>query len=284
MKILYRQHKRSDAPLAPSTAFDHFGIEKCYLKHILSERDDAGIMKKQHSHTGFELHLLECGTQVYDTEDGRFEVRAGTFLLIPPNQKHSIAQTEHPVCKYGLTFEWNSHNASLKNLPQSCVCETIPPQVLENLGFILVESKLSVGSSKLLIGNRVLESLFLLLRAVGAVEPKEQEVPSGEDERVEMAKQYIRDNLHTQLQVSDVASYCYVSTKQLTRLFYKVEGIAPSVYLKQEKVRYIESLLSDTTLSIKEISEGTGFQNEYYFNTFFKKYYGMPPGQYRKMF
>lgn len=279
MKILYRQAKRGNLP----SAFEHLGIEKCYLKHILSERDDAGIMKKQHSHTGFELHLLERGTQVYDTADGRFEVRAGTFLLIPPNQKHSIAQTEHPVCKYGLTFEWKAHGTVLKNLPQVCVCKPIPPQVREALGFILAESGLSVGSSKLLVGNRVLESLFLLLRAAGATEPKEPQAEGGEDERVEMAKQYMRDNLHTQIQVGDVASYCYVSTKQLTRLFYKAEGISPSVYLRQAKIRYIESLLADTSLSIKEISERTGFANEYYFNTFFKKYYGMPPGQYRKM-
>ena len=284
MKILYRQRKRGEAPLSQDAAFECFGIEKCYLKYILSQHDDTGTMKKRHSHTGFELHLLQSGTQVYDTEDGRFTVSAGSFLLIPPNQKHVIAHTEHPVCKHSLTFEWNAHNPSLKHLPQTCVCQEIPAQVLESFCFILAESKLSAGSSNLLIGNRVLECLLLLLRAAGATEPKEQQIPTGEDERVEMARQYIRDNQHTQLQVSDVASYCYVSTKQLTRLFYKVEGISPAAYLKQEKIRYIESLLADTSLSIKEISERTGFQNEYYFNTFFKKYYGMPPGQYRKMF
>jgi AraC-like DNA-binding protein len=38
------------------------------------------------------------------------------------------------------------------------------------------------------------------------------------------------------------------------------------------------------TSSIKDISEIMHFNNEYYFNAFFKKYSGMPPGEYRKMF
>lgn len=45
----------------------------------------------------------------------------------------------------------------------------------------------------------------------------------------------------------------------------------------------IESLLADASLSLKQVSMMMNFDNEYYFNAFFKKYSGMPPGEYRKM-
>ena len=43
------------------------------------------------------------------------------------------------------------------------------------------------------------------------------------------------------------------------------------------------AVMNESELSLKEISERLNFANEYYFNTFFKKYSGMTPGEYRKM-
>ena len=45
----------------------------------------------------------------------------------------------------------------------------------------------------------------------------------------------------------------------------------------------MERLISDMTLTLKEISDRMNFNNEYYFNAFFKKHIGMPPGTYKKM-
>ena len=60
------------------------------------------------------------------------------------------------------------------------------------------------------------------------------------------------------------------------------EGIAPGEFIKNQRIRLMEKMLSDETLSLSEISEKMHFSSEYYFNTFFKKYAGMPPGEYRK--
>ena len=155
--------------------------------------------------------------------------------------------------------------------------------MLRTIQYILSEYELSLSTSEFLIGNRVLESILLLFRSVGTAETKLQPPIGMVDARIDLAKQFIRDNIQSPLQVSEVAAYCYVSPKQLTRLFYASEKISPAIYIKKEKIRYIESLLADPTLSLREISDRMCFANEYSFNAFFKKYYGMTPGQYRKM-
>ena len=98
-----------------------------------------------------------------------------------------------------------------------------------------------------------------------------------------MAKQYIEDNVELNPSVSDVAEYCHLSAKQLTRIFNGFEGISPGEYIIRARVSRIEALLSDRSLSLRQIGEIMSFNNEYYFNAFFKKYSGMPPGEYRKM-
>ena len=83
--------------------------------------------------------------------------------------------------------------------------------------------------------------------------------------------------------VTDVSKYCYLSAKQLTRIFQRFEGISPGEYVINKRIKRIEKLLADQNLTLKQIGSMMNFANEYYFNTFFKKYSGMPPGEYRKM-
>jgi AraC-like DNA-binding protein len=104
-----------------------------------------------------------------------------------------------------------------------------------------------------------------------------------QERAAELAKQYIEDNISHAPDVREVADYCGISTKQLTRLFKKFEDTSPGEYIIGKRVKHIEKLLADPSLSLKQISIIMNFENEYYFNTFFKKHSGMPPGEYRKM-
>lgn len=102
------------------------------------------------------------------------------------------------------------------------------------------------------------------------------------DYRIYMAKQYIADNIDLSPNVDDVASYCYLSSKQLTRLFHKYENTTPAAYIRKLKTARIESLLA-SDMSLKSISEKLNFSDEFHFNSFFKTNSGMSPGEFRKM-
>ena len=103
------------------------------------------------------------------------------------------------------------------------------------------------------------------------------------DERVELAILFIKDNVETPLQVGEVASYCYISEKQLNRLFMADMEISVADYIRRVRMQKIEELLTETNISLSQISERFGFPTVHGFNVFFKKYNGMPPGEYRKM-
>lgn len=281
MKILYTQPSNTDG-VETHLSFEQYGIENCYLKLISAHRENSDITKKRHSHTSYEIHIVEEGCQTYDTDDRTYKVSKGQFLLIPPNLKHKIISTEYPIKKFALEFKLNiTSPLSFENY--FCVYDDTPAYILESMQRIVAEYKTSLTSSELLIANRVFESALLLLRLANAKESAKLPAEWA-DMRISFAKQYIKDNIESPLLVSDIAAYCYVSEKQLTRLFKKYEDISPAMYIKKEKIKHIEMLLTDDTLSLKEISDRMCFPNEYYFNVFFKKYYGMPPGQYRKMF
>ena len=105
---------------------------------------------------------------------------------------------------------------------------------------------------------------------------------NNEDARLTMAKQYIKDNIETNLKLTEVAAYCYIGTKQLTRLFRQYENTTPAMYIQKERINKIIELMN-TPLSLSEISEKMNFSSEYHFNSFFKKMESQPPGEYRRM-
>ena len=276
MKVIYRQSPEA-------TLFDSIGIRNCYLKELTLEKDMKNISKKGHYHTFFEVHLILKGHQHYHMSGKEYKVNGGNLIIIPPRLKHRITETDSNTHKISVTFAlcdescFSSFSASVNK----CITARIPQRINDNLKYILEESKSKLMFGEMLIQNRIIETVMLLLRLCGFNEEDKESKTNGEDVRLSMAKQYIKDNIELNPKLPDVASYCYLSTKQLTRLFKACENTTPALYIQNQKFRRIENLLCESDLSLKEISEKMNFSSEYHFNSFFKKIAGTPPGEYR---
>ena len=288
MKILFRQKSKDQENFQGISPFSACGIKNCYFKSIEQSLPDGSSTKKRHSHTGYEFHIIIDGKQYYETCDGDFSVGRGYFLAIPKGRAHRLVSAEYPIKKYAFTFSLESADKCIFNGvdEEECICLPIPERLLSNIRAVAEYSTDASFSSSVVIENCIFESVILLLRAIGIKEKYDTVsgiIEKSEDGRVELAKQYISDNIEMPLSVSEVAAYCYISEKHLTRLFYFSERLSPASYMRRERIKYIEELLRKPNLSLGEISRRMGFPNESGFNAFFKKYNGMPPGEYRKM-
>lgn len=270
MKIIYKQ--RNDLP----GSLDRFGISNCYLKRIQLSRDRSVITKRSHQHTDFEMHIIREGCQQYAVSGNTYRVEKGHFLLIAPKVTHQALDAAENTGKIAVTFQLPFDDSF------DCFFGAVTPRMEENLSFIADEAMLKMDISDTLIENTLLEILVGVLRMAGRRE-KTRSDRQEENPVITFAKQYILDNIDRAPGVTDVAAYCYLSNKQLTRLFVSAEGISPGEYILQQRVHRIESLLREGNLSLKEISRQMHFGSEHYLNAFFKKYAGMPPGEYRKM-
>lgn len=284
MKILYRQS--SDAKREIS-GFSLCGINNCYFKSIKQNLGDCYSAKKRHSHNGFEFHIMFSGGQIYESDGGRYALEGGNILAVPKGVPHALVSNTYPMMKYAFTFSLRDGIFEAGKMDE-CFLFPIPDRVMSNI--LAADSLRGEGILKdILIENIVFETVCLLLREIG-IAPEATPLPDKDtaddgsiDERVELAVQFIRDNVYSPLRVGEVAAYCYISEKQLNRLFVDDLGISVSDFIRRERLLCIESLLSGTRLSLTQISDRFGFPTEHGFNVFFKKYNGMPPGEYRKM-
>lgn len=275
MKILYKQPSEAREPFLSA------GIERCYCKHLCIERDTKRITTKSHHHTETEIHIMENGHQTYIVDGQTYTVGEGQYLLIPPTFSHCILSSAPHTTKFSITF--HASDPWLSGSLCRCRVGTVNDRMRDTIRLIVSESARRRRLSDALIGGWVFECIAHLLRDSGIEERVAPTHEEADDPRYLMAIQFINDNIEQAPTVSDVAQYCHLSDKQLSRLFAAANDLTVAQYIRAQRIRRIERMLADERLTIREISEQMSFSDEHYFNAFFKKYAGMTPGKYRRM-
>lgn len=262
------------------TILSSLQIRNCYLKHLCAKVDSKTTFRKKHHHTGFEIHFVNKGHQKYIIDKKEYTVSDGSILIIPPTVKHYVADTQFYESKFSITFNQNPQSP-FTHWNKVVFCKG-DERIFNNLNNALKEMKISSAFSRQITANCIYEVLILLLRTSGFKDKRDFDETVFEDDRLIFAKKYIEDNIESNITVSDVAAYCSLGAKQLTRLFKVSEGITPLSYIQRQRIRRIEALLL-SGMRLKEVSERMNFSSEYHFNSFYKKYAGLSPGVYQKM-
>lgn len=88
----------------------------------------------------------------------------------------------------------------------------------------------------------------------------------------------------SELTVSSLACMCHISESCFRRTFKEHFGISPKEYIQKSKIQKAKELLQNSSLSINEISNLTGFNDTSYFTKAFKNECGISPTKYRAEF
>lgn len=98
-------------------------------------------------------------------------------------------------------------------------------------------------------------------------------------EIIDMVKKYINEHYDEDITLEQIAEYVSFSKYYLSRIFKEVEGINYKKYLIKVRMEKAKEMLEEGE-SIKVIAFSVGYSNRNYFSSSFKKYTGIPPGQY----
>ena len=92
---------------------------------------------------------------------------------------------------------------------------------------------------------------------------------------------FLKDNLHQDISVEEMAKKMNLSRTHFTALFSKGMNISPKRWMKEMRLKTAIELLFNGEKSIKEVAALCGFRDENYFCRQFKKRYGLSPGKYK---
>lgn len=98
---------------------------------------------------------------------------------------------------------------------------------------------------------------------------------------VKRAIVYLGEHATTSVSRWQLADAVNVSEDYLTRIFRKEIGLSPWDYLNRHRIYLATNLLKQSTLTINEVANQTGFQDQAYFCRVFRKIKGMAPTKIR---
>ena len=93
---------------------------------------------------------------------------------------------------------------------------------------------------------------------------------------------YMKDNIHKNLKIKDIAVEFRCSASNIYKLFRKDLESAPLDFFIHLKIEKAHRYLLQTNMKVKEISRKLGYDDPYYFSRIFTKHSGISPAKFRK--
>ena len=199
-----------------------------------------------------------------------YKVSSGFFVLCSnANLKYRFSK-RHPAKVFELSF--------------SKIPDTLPLGVYRCADKTAVENALSEITEEFIVQNKYSEKkLSLLSQNLFITLSRSIEKETDRDKVLKTLVKDIHQNfLQDKIYIESYAEKLDISKDRLSVIFKKKYGLPPYKYQLMLKMDYATDLLMHTDLSIGEISDKLGFQNQLYFSTAYKKQVGVTPSEMRK--
>ena len=201
----------------------------------------------------------------------RLAIPADAVILRPPDCTWSSETTRAAFVSIDI---------ATSQLPEDAGCDRmrwIDPMRLPEFDSALhilrnAHSGLAAGAAVAMLVRAVSRQGFLSTRE-SAAEPSLSAMERGRD--------YLRANIHRNVQLSELANTCGTNVYLLLRRFRERIGMTPHAYQLQLRIAAARQLLAIGTAPI-EVASLTGFADQSHFGRRFRAVVGVSPGEYAR--
>lgn len=96
---------------------------------------------------------------------------------------------------------------------------------------------------------------------------------------VRIIKDYVRNNLWSDIRKEDIVELVHLNGDYVTRLFKKEMGISIKAYVIQQKLLEARRLLRTTNLTVSSVAVQLGYNNFSHFSAQYKREFGITPAE-----
>jgi AraC-like DNA-binding protein len=231
----------------------------------------------------YQIVYISAGSGWFKaTGVGKQTIEAGRVMLLFPGVRHSYA----PSAATGWDEHWVGFNGDFVR------------QLMHHGFFSQRQPILKAGNEEKLLAlfNEMIETTHnnspasqqilsaITINILALLYSGRQSNGKADEPSVKVIQDAIvrmREAAETPLDIEELARKFNVSYRSFRRAFARHTGLSPHRYLQEVRLARARTLLSQSSLSIKEISLHAGFEDTQYFCRFFHKKVGMTPTAFR---
>lgn len=249
------------------------------------KRDTMFKMNQAHYHNKNELYFLKKGETKYLIEDEIFILGPGDMIFVPAGAFHKTDTIKNGIRErillvFGNDFTGEGYQKYIDELSKDKFI-----RIRRDKLFLIndIMSKIELESIKKQADYTEMERLYLRELLILISRYRLLNVSSELSEIYSIIQnivKYINENFSGELSLSYLSRKYAMSPSYLSKQFKSVTGIGLNEYINISKITAAAKLLSETKMSITEVSGLCGYNDSNYFSTVFKKYMGITPKKY----
>lgn len=212
------------------------------------------------------------GKAILHTINGDIELLPGKIYFIPA---YSVlySEIEGKIDKYFIHFQSDSINWGLCHpIFQTCHCDA---------------NSLTAALFEMVVTNYTLKTAAAERKVRGAMDLLLAElldflgVEERQMERFRPVLEYINEHYHEKISVAQLAEIIGLNQMYFSTAFKAAFNISPKQFILVKRIYESQYFLAKTKLSVKEIAERVGFDNDNYFSELFSVKVGISALKYR---
>ena len=226
--------------------------------------------------SNYILHYVYSGCGILRIGNQEYSVNAGELFLIKPNQVAFYkADTKSP-----WLYRWIEFNGSMAERIVSAFGKDGARPVLFDEGGVIGDKFIDFISQGKMAFEPAMERFWGIIS--GLTKSSADSAPIRSQDYVQMAEQYMKDNLHRKISVDGIAAHIGINRSYLSRLFKKHKNVSPQQYLVMLRVNTAAQYLKNTDISIIEAARSVGYSDYHVFNKAFHSHFNASPSSWRK--
>lgn len=249
--------------------------------------DNKSIPSKPHRHTFYQILYVEKGAGIHKIDFQDYPIKNRQLFFIAPGQVHNLQFEEASAgllinFDEGLFSEFLARPEDIDHYPFFNKDGKYSSYQLRASDEAVLASLQRIWNSENLNLQRIYLLELLTLINQKHHEQVADEVQTTAQDLVRRFEKLIENNYDLHHYPKYYARELFVTPNYLNAVCKKVRHYTAGELIRQRIVLEIKRLLSNSQLSISEISYLTGFEDKSYFTKFFKQNTGKTPRQFRQ--
>jgi len=247
-----------------------------------------GIAQKfpNHFHDYYVIGFIEKGKRYLSCKNKSYNVGPGDLTIFNPNDNHTCEQIDNKTLDYRciniqldvmkkITFEI-TNKEYIPYFTENVLFNNELVDSLQELHRMIMQEETDFKKEEIL--------LFIMEQLITEYSDGSSSVNLQEpNTEINTICEFLRNNYTKNITLNELSTLTGVSKYHLLRSFTKQKGISPYSYLEAIRINEAKKFLEQGNSPL-EVALKTGFTDQSHFTNFFKKFIGLTPKQYMKVF
>jgi AraC-like DNA-binding protein len=262
-----------------------------FLIKTLDDKNIPSRMKVPHRNSGYKVALLLEGKISGNVDFKKYEVTAPAVLFSSPDQVDQLTSYEnHRMIHIAFSSDYLLSDVRNTLSCWECMFSQIVIPVTTTKDFIelktyaglMQQEFVELRHQKDLVIRNLLNAFLITAARLGTCKTRLTAMNSSQNKILQQFRNLVEDNFLNKTQVAEYADMIYITPGHLNDTIKTVTGKTAKQIIDEKRVTEAKRLLFWGELSAKQIASHLNFEDDAYFNRFFKKHTGQTPALFQR--